>query len=1287
MTEQKYYKSVYTGEQIDQSLGRILDGEVDQAVIDAQEAAKAAQTAQKAIEDMAVDAQTLDPEALAQVSKTEENGVVKLTFGLPRGKQGERGPRGPQGDPGVSMEAGGFYGMYVNQDGNLILSYTDETPPPLSLDESGNLIYTVSDKTSVDLGHVKGDVGPQGPIGPQGPKGAPGTGLDIKGTYESVEALKAAVSDPKQGDMYNVGTEAPYTIYMWDTTDSPPLWKALGQLQGEKGEKGDPGEPGPPGVAGKDGPEGPAGKSAYQAAKEKGYTGTEEEFNAALATMNNAPFLPLSGGTMTGDIKVPEGHSIATIRPNGESYIELYEDRLRFVNGLGGVYLYDESEDEQTPVLAFLGEHGDEATILRYIANPVNELDAANKRYVDTQARVVLDLGDTLTETDLRFIEEAKNGTRPLFGVTRDAFNTTLWELKSVRLENGAYHAYFTSVDPLGEDDGNPMYSRVGMPTTRVYTFAPGGTESQPVQTLAIPQTADYIYLTGASAPGYDGRTVEEAIGELASKSSGSITRRLPVAEGYSVKAGDVVDVGKPPVTVPISSKAEGSIIQLNEGGKPIDFYVAKHNYESGLNGAGRTLVVRKECYDQRQWHTSNVNAYASSAIDSWLNSTYKNMLDADIRALIGSTKIRYTPGNGNTTMGTLDRAVFLLSAYELGKSESWFNKEGTTLPNATNYQIAKLNGSTVVQWTRSPYTNDTSSAWRLGSDGNIGNNSCNVSNGSRPAFTLPATFPVKVGEGDEVVVKDIEPQANVERVFDSNTGARAVDLIRLSDKYCIAADIDSSGSTVKCFLLNAETGEKNYEGVVAPGGPTFKMVSLARLNDSRFMVGYLESGCLRAKVGTVNVTNFSFGTQRTAINSNLSQGILIALSDAKVLAIANRNGIDARVCTISGTEIDDDTGANHATVPGVTSVSRLSATLLPDDESGNKRVCVCFKDESDEGGKAVIATIDRSNQVTWGDVVTWMDTLGSVESLSCCFDGDYVIVAAGNWVTVRAISIEPKLSVAGKPVNASHTSVSPQSALVHANGKSILLYNDRPSGGRKEGTRACIIHNQSGDLSFGPEFIFANNSIRGLSAGWASDGHALAAYADGGNSNRGTCTILTVEGDQIAGSFLNKSSQAIALQDGNAGDLIDIIYSGTAELPMAQGTRIESSGVQGYAPMEGLLEVFPWYLPGVKIATGSYKGTGVSGSGNKNTIVSPGRPVAVMICSTNINQRAIFGGFTWVNGATSGPSFVYATSSSTKSACVTLEWNENSVSWYGDGPNEQLNNANFTYYYVILYK
>ena len=186
---------------------------------------------------------------------------------------------------------------------------------------------------------------------------------------------------------------------------------------------------------------------------------------------------------------------------------------------------------------------------------------------------------------------------------------------------------------------------------------------------------------------------------------------------------------------------SEGGIIQLNEVGVPVDFYVAKHDYESALNGAGRTLVVRKDCYDNRVWDNGNVNAYASSDLDSWFNSTYKNMLDADIRSLIGTTKIRYTPGNGNWTVGTLERAVFALSATELGQSASWFNVEGSALPIASTLQVAHLNGSTNTQWTRSPNTGNTYSAWGLDSYGGISNGVCNYSRGSRPAFTLPSDF------------------------------------------------------------------------------------------------------------------------------------------------------------------------------------------------------------------------------------------------------------------------------------------------------------------------------------------------------------------------------------------------------------------------------------------------------------------------------------------------------------------------------------------------------------------
>ena len=90
---------------------------------------------------------------------------------------------------------------------------------------------------------------------------------------------------------------------------------------------------------------------------------------------------------------------------------------------------------------------------------------------------------------------------------------------------------------------------------------------------------------------------------------------------------------------VQLGSKAEGSIIKLKENGVLVDFYVAKQNYESGLNGAGRVLVVRKDGIPSPQWNSSGVNAYANSTLDVHLNGSYKNQLDANIRTAMSTTK------------------------------------------------------------------------------------------------------------------------------------------------------------------------------------------------------------------------------------------------------------------------------------------------------------------------------------------------------------------------------------------------------------------------------------------------------------------------------------------------------------------------------------------------------------------------------------------------------------------------------------------------------------------------
>lgn len=74
--------------------------------------------------------------------------------------------------------------------------------------------------------------GAQGPVGPQGPKGDTGSGFKVLDYYDTLEALEAAVTAPSAGDVYGVGTGAPYDIYIYSLTQG---WVNNGQLQGPAG--------------------------------------------------------------------------------------------------------------------------------------------------------------------------------------------------------------------------------------------------------------------------------------------------------------------------------------------------------------------------------------------------------------------------------------------------------------------------------------------------------------------------------------------------------------------------------------------------------------------------------------------------------------------------------------------------------------------------------------------------------------------------------------------------------------------------------------------------------------------------------------------------------------------------------------------------------------------------------------------------------------------------------------------------------------------------------------------
>ena len=366
--------------------------------------------------------------------------------------------------------------------------------------------------------------------------------------------------------------------------------------------------------------------------------------------------------------------------------------------------------------------------------------------------------------------------------------------------------------------------------------------------------------------------------------------------------------------TTTLGNKSVGSIVKLKENGVLVDFYVAKHDYENGLNGSGRTLVVRKDCYDTRQWHTSNVNAYATSAIDTWLNSTYKNLLDADIRGVIGTTKIKYTPGNGNTTVGTLERAIFLLSVTELGKSASYANTEGTALSIASSLQIAYLNGSAVVQWTRSPSTDNTYSACCLNTNGSVGNNNCYNTYGSRPAFTLPSTLSVS---DDGSVSVNTAPTISGSYATGTNLGTKTAGF---NLTYTVA-DADGDTVTVKEYLDNVL--QRTYTATLGATN-TFQCVTAANfqtvLNGAHTLKVVANDGKADSAAYTITftkkVTKATITLASALPADDIIQVMVMALTssipaDANLKVLVTNNANDSSPVWEDATA-DIKSGVNH---------------------------------------------------------------------------------------------------------------------------------------------------------------------------------------------------------------------------------------------------------------------------------------------------------------------------------------------------------------------------------------
>jgi hypothetical protein len=204
-------------------------------------------------------------------------------------------------------------------------------------------------------------------------------------------------------------------------------------------------------------------------------------------------------------------------------------------------------------------------------------------------------------------------------------------------------------------------------------------------------------------------------------------------------------------MTIPLTGKllsdyAHGEIVKINENGKPVEFYVAKHDYESGLNGAGRTLLVRRLlCSDSelRSFNSSGENKYASGNTDIFLNGEYKSRLDVDVQEAIGTTKFKYTPsGNTSNSVTTLSRCVFILSATEWGYTLNYANVEGEVIPIYKDIIVTNTtyeNNTSKSYSTRSPNVTSSKNIIMVNAMDDFNHiTTCTKELNVRPAFTLP---------------------------------------------------------------------------------------------------------------------------------------------------------------------------------------------------------------------------------------------------------------------------------------------------------------------------------------------------------------------------------------------------------------------------------------------------------------------------------------------------------------------------------------------------------------------
>ena len=211
-----------------------------------------------------------------------------------------------------------------------------------------------------------------------------------------------------------------------------------------------------------------------------------------------------------------------------------------------------------------------------------------------------------------------------------------------------------------------------------------------------------------------------------------------------------------------------GTIVHIKENGVYQDYLLVNQGlpssmYDTSCNG---TWLLRRDIYANRTWDIQ-YNDYKNLDIHPYLNGTFLNLFDNDIKNAIKQVKIPYQNGTGSggsvaSGANGLSCKIFLLSGYEVGFStsdSSDFPRDGAKLSYfssgtgsaANNKRIANYNGSATDWWLRSPFTTNIYYVQDVASNGSYRFQDGINAYGVRPAFIAPSDL--IVDENNNILV------------------------------------------------------------------------------------------------------------------------------------------------------------------------------------------------------------------------------------------------------------------------------------------------------------------------------------------------------------------------------------------------------------------------------------------------------------------------------------------------------------------------------------------------------